>query len=135
MTMSREQLLLDLLRIHRKLDELELFLERDVSIPGPALLTRMGFGFLRNTVLAGCVFYLATERRTPWWLRIILWFLSFVMVSFVAALQWLSRYSSFLLYIKLGVFFKEHGVTILENFLSLIYICQYFWLPLASSTL
>jgi hypothetical protein len=91
MTVSREQLLLDLLRIHRKLDELELFLESDVSIPGPALLTRMGFGFLRNTVLAGCVFYLATERRTPWWLRVILWLLSFLMVSFVAALQWISR--------------------------------------------
>ena len=90
MTMSREQMLLGLLRLHRQLDELEVCLDREGTIPGPALLLNLGFGFLRNTLLAGCFFYLATERRSPWWLRVALWLLSFSMASFVAALQWLS---------------------------------------------
>jgi hypothetical protein len=36
----------------------------------PLLLTRLGFGLLRNCLLAGTFCYLTSGRRTPWWLRV-----------------------------------------------------------------
>jgi hypothetical protein len=92
--MSREHQLLELLRANRKLDELEgTLLGGGGNGPGPApLLTSLGFGLLRNTLLAGCFVSLTSERRrTPWWLRILLWLLSFGLVNFVATLLWFVR--------------------------------------------